>query len=239
MSFLIVELIIILVLLIFIIGLFLLIRHKVREFLLEYFGTTSLKDAIEKSNIEASETPKSLSSMENMYSDKISRDFPDLNLNELKSDAEKNIRNVLHSIETKDIKELKNKNDRVYSYVKTRIEDLKDDKVIFDDIRFHKTVLNKYEKDSGKATIVLVSSLEYFYKRGNEIGKKVQTRYRTEFIYIIDYLQLPKNVKALGINCPNCGAPVKSLGEKHCDYCGTGIIEVTKKVWIINNIKEY
>ena len=239
MSFIIVELIIILVLLVLIIGLYLLIRYKVRNFLLEYFGTTSLKDAIEKSKIEEEETPKSISSMENMYLSRIETDFPDLNLNELKSDAEKNIRNVLHSIETKDLSDLKNKNDRVYSFVKNRIEDLKDKKVIIDNINFHKTALNKYEKDSGKATITLVSSLEYYYKYDNERGRKIQTRYKTEFIYIIDYLKLPSNIKALGINCPNCGAPVKSLGNKHCDYCGTGIIEVTKKVWIINNIKEY
>ena len=70
----------------------------VRKFLKEYFGTTSLKEAIETSEIADSETQKTVYSMEPVYLEQIKRDFPTLNINELKSSAEANIRNVLHAI---------------------------------------------------------------------------------------------------------------------------------------------
>ena len=215
------------------------ITKRVREFLMTYFHTTSLKQAIENSKIEDENTHKSISSMESIYLDKIRTDFPDLNLNELKSRAEANIIDVLDTIESKKVENLNNKNEKVVAFTKHKIDDLNDTKVKIDNINVHKTLLNKYEVSSGIATITFASSLEYFFKKGNEVGHKIQTRFKTEFIYIIDSSKLNNNVKGLGLNCPNCGAPVKTLGHKHCEYCNTGILEIVKKVWIINNIKEY
>ena len=207
------------------------ITKKVREFLMTYFNTPSLKQAIENSKIEDENTQKSISSMESIYLDRIKNDFPDLNINELKSKAEANIINVLDTIESKDIEKLSNKNEKVVAFTEQKINDLKDNYIDIDNIKIHKTLLNKYDLGEGIATITFASSLEYFYK--------IQTRYKTEFIYIVDASKLHNNVKGLGLNCPNCGAPVKTLGHKHCEYCNTGIVEIVKKVWIINNIKEY
>ncbi len=44
--------------------------------------------------------------------------------------------------------------------------------------------------------------------------------------------------RALGYNCPNCGAPVKSLKQKICEYCGCGIQEYNIKVWEFNSVRE-
>ena len=38
--------------------------------------------------------------------------------------------------------------------------------------------------------------------------------------------------------CYNCGAPVRNLGMKFCEYCGTGVIEVNTRVWKFNSITE-
>ncbi len=239
MTWLIIKLLIIFLLLGGIVLFILFISRRVREFLQTYFHANTLKEAIENSKIEDENTHKSISSMESIYLDKIRTDFPDLNLNELKSKAEANIINVLDTIESKNIDKLDNKNEKVVSFTQNKIDDLKDEKVTIDNIKIHKTLLNKYEVGNGIATIQIASSLEYFYKKGNQVGHKVQTRFKTEFIYIIDASKLNNNVKGLGLNCPNCGAPVKTLGHKHCEYCNTGIIEIVKKVWIINNINEY
>ena len=115
---------------------------------------------------------------------------------------------------------------------------MKDSNVVYNHIKIHKTVVNNYEKNDSVATITLASSVEYFYKKDNEPGKKKQVRFKCEYIYIIDSLKVG-NVKALGLNCPNCGAPIKTLGHKYCEYCNTGVIDIVKKNWIINNIKEY
>ena len=38
--------------------------------------------------------------------------------------------------------------------------------------------------------------------------------------------------------CPNCGAPVTRLGSKFCEYCGSGLREISVRVWSINKITE-
>ena len=246
MGFITFNLIIIFVLLLMIIVLALVIKKKVGDFLQEYFGTRSLKKAIEISEITDSETPKTVYSMENVYLDRIKKDFPELNINELKSSAEMNIRNVLHAIETKDKNELKNKNDRIYAYVTNKIEDLKDEKFICDNINFHNTVLNKYEKKDDVATMEFQTSLEYFTKVKNKIGRKKQTRFKTQFIHVIDQKLYGENkIKVLGLNCHNCGAPIKNVDKKNCEYCKSRIIipqsgvEFVKRIWFLNNLKEY
>ena len=219
----------------------------VRKFLKEYFGTTSLKEAIETSEIADSETQKIVYSMEPVYLEQIKRDFPTLNINELKSSAEANIRNVLHAIETKDTKELQNKNEKIYSYVTSKIEDLKDDKFICDNLKFHKTVLSKYEKKNEVATMEFQTSLEYFTKeKKKKIGRKKQTRYKTQFIHVIDAKMYGEHkIRILGLNCPNCGAPIKDIDAKGCEYCSGSLIkpasgvEFVKRIWFLNNLKEY
>ena len=246
MTVFIVELLIILVLLVTIIILFLVIRKAVRKFLQEYFGTSSLKEAIEKSEITDSETPKTVYSMENVYLDQIKKDFPALNINELKSSAEMNIRNVLHAIETKDMNALRNKNDRIYAYAQSKIEDLKDDKFICDNINFHKTVLSRYEKKNEIATMEFQTSLEYFTRVKGKIGRKKQTRFKTQFIHVIDSKLYSENkIKVLGLNCHNCGAPIKDIDKRNCEYCNSKLIvsesgvEFVKRIWFLNNLKEY
>lgn len=42
----------------------------------------------------------------------------------------------------------------------------------------------------------------------------------------------------LGLNCPNCGAPISTLGHKHCEYCGSPVIEYNINVWTFSNVEE-
>ena len=58
-------------------------------------------------------------------------------------------------------------------------------------------------------------------------------------IYVIDSNQVKGSLKALGLNCPNCGAPIKSLDKKVCSYCQTGIVDLVKKSFVLNDIYEY
>ena len=246
MKVLIVELLIIFILLVVIIGIILVIRKRIADFLEEYFGTRSFKEALEKSRIADSETPKTVYSMENVYLDQIKKDFPSLNINELKSSAEMNIRNVLHAIETKDTNELRNKNDRIYAYAVSKIEDLKDEKFVCDNINFHKTVLSRYEKKNEVATMEFQTSLEYFTREKGKIGRKKQTRFKTQFIHVIDAKMYGEHrIKVLGLNCHNCGAPIKDIDKRNCEYCNSKLIvsesgvEFVKRIWFLNNLKEY
>ena len=40
------------------------------------------------------------------------------------------------------------------------------------------------------------------------------------------------------INCPNCGAPLRGVGQRVCVYCGSGTEDIVKRTWVINNIAE-
>ena len=87
--------------------------------------------------------------------------------------------------------------------------------------------------------MIFQTSLEYYLCFNGKRSKKVQDRYRVEFIYIIDSKKVHKSVKAFGLNCPNCGAPVTDIGVKVCKYCGSGTVEIVKKVWVLSNIESY
>lgn len=184
------------------------------------------------------DTPKSLFGMESTYKSLIEKDFPDLNLNELKAMAENYIIKYLNCIEHKNVVKFDYASDKMNSLLASMIDDLGRDIVSYDSIKVHKTILNRYEKNKGLATMKFQTSLEYRYKKNNGEYKKIQDRITTEFIYIIDAEQVSKSSKALGLNCPNCGAPVKNIGEKYCDYCGSGIKDIVKKTWILNNISQ-
>ena len=239
MNIVLITLVAILIVLSLIVLLIIFIIKKGKYFLQTYFDSSNLNEAIENSKLKEEETQKSISSMESIYRDKIMNDFPNLNLNELKSMAESNIYNVLDTIEKKDMNLLKNKNERISSFVQNKIDDLKDVDVNIDNIKIHKTALSKYDITDSIANIEIGTSLEYIYKEGSKESKKIQTRFKQEFIYIIDSSKVAKSSKVLGINCPNCGAPVKNIGKKYCTYCNSGIEDIVKRVWVINNIKEY
>lgn len=233
-----ITLFLIAILLVIIVIAILYIKTTISNFLEKYFGTRDLKEAIEKSEIENENTPKSLSSMETLSLSSLKKDFPELNINEIKSMAENTITNYLRSISKKKIDDIKNYNDNIKNMVLAKIEALGDNKVSYEDIKYHKTVINRYEKSKSIATLYMASALEY-YKKDNKGRKKIQDRFIVEVIYIIDPTSVDESLKLLGLNCPNCGAPITTLGEKYCRYCNTGIKDLVKRTWVINNIKEY
>ncbi len=220
----------VLILIFFIVFSYFFVKRKFEN----YFGS-SLKDILKQARIDDEEIPKSLSSMDSIYLEQVKKDFPDININEIKRLAETEILNIFKAIERKNNSLVKGK---MRSIVDSKIEDNKEKQVSYDNIKFHNTVLSKYENKDGIATITIGSSFEYIFKKDDKT-KKVQDRAKVEFIYIIDSNEVEINKKVLGINCPNCGAPVTSLGRKTCKYCGTSVVDIVKRVWTINDVKFY
>lgn len=229
----------VIILILFIIFIYLFIKSKLKKLSKHYFGTTDLKKALEISELESEKTPKSLGSMDSLYLSNLKRDFKDININELKRISESVIFEVYDAIRQKDITKLTNKNEKIISFTNSKINDLKDKNVKYSNLKIHNTVLNKYEKNNSIATIYLATAFEYYEKIDNNRKKKVQNRIKTEFIYIIDASKVKENLKAFGLNCPNCGAPIKSLNHKTCLYCKSLVIDLVKKTFILNDIYEY
>ena len=210
----------------FVVFIYFFIKNKLKNM----FGQ-DISSIIKQARIEDEMIPKSLSSMDSIYMPLLQEDFKDLNINEIKRMAEKNILDILHALETKDTSNLKGKMKKI---AEIKIEDSKKKIYTFDNIKIHNTVLSKYQRNQSIATITISSSFEYISN-----DKKVQDRAKVEFIYIIDELQLKPNQNVIGLNCPNCGAPIKMLGNKYCSYCQTGIKDIVKKSWICNDVTFY
>lgn len=214
------------------------VKRKISLFVQKYFGTSDLKKAIELSEIENQNTPKSLSGMENVSLPLVERDFPTLNINELKSRAESSIINYLNMLEKKEYSNIEYASENVKNYIISQINDLSEtDNVKYDSINIHRTILQKYEKKDNIATLYFQTGLEYMCNKNGGTMKKVQYRFETEFIYIIDADKVNIKTKGIGLNCPNCGAPIKNIGNKCCDYCGSGVVDIVKRTWYLNNIR--
>ena len=132
---------------------YLYIRRRIRNIMGD-----DLSNIIKNAREENEERPKSLSSMDSIYLTKLLEDFPEVKIDEFKSNSEKYILDYLHAVEKKDAGSLKGK---LKSLTISKIDDYKDKSVKFDNIKFQNIVLERYRKENGLAIITIGCSYEY------------------------------------------------------------------------------
>ena len=250
MTLLIIFLLLILAIMVIGIVAFLYIRQQTRKFSKELFGTSDIRQAAKEMQVEYATTPKSVSAMTSLLLPKISEDFPDFNYNEMKVRANNVLTSYLAAISAGSVGLLKDGNaelkQRLTDYIGNFTE--KNLREHFDSVHIHRTEISQYRKSAGRCIITFQSSLECFHYT-TDLGDnsvtdgsteyKYQTRYNVDLIYIQDRNKVENELDhAIGINCPNCGAPLNSLGAKVCEYCGTPIVAVNLYAWTFNNIEE-
>ena len=224
------------------------VRHKAKEFSRTIFGTEDLSDGIRQMKREYASTPKSVSGMTNLLLPKIVSDFPDFEYDEMKERAENTLTQYLRAVTQKNTAVLTDGNTELKQQLENHIQmlSIKGLWEHFDQIKIHRTEIHQYKKADGRCIITYQSALECFHYITDtssviEGSKeyKYQTKYNTDLIYIQDRNLLENELDhALGINCPNCGAPLSSLGAKKCEYCGTPVIEINIHAWSFSDIKE-
>ncbi len=228
------------------------VRHKIKRFSRAIFGTDSLIEGIKgsKQNQEQMrETPRSLHGMTSVYLPMIKKDFPEFDYDLYKRKVNSLLRSYLTAICTKKVSviaeecslTLKNK-------VQSIIDDLcsRNATQMFTEIVIHDIQIARYIKDGKTVTIVFEASVGYYSyiadSEGNTVfgskDDKMQTVYEVELVYVQDADKIDSHASALGVNCPNCGAPIKNLGEKFCEYCGTAVTEVNIRAWKFNSVEE-
>ena len=216
-------------------------------------GHANMKELIKAAknarNVEMQEyaREKNVSGITRLIEPTIIEDFGDFNKEYLYSKVEQNLRKIFNCIEDKNISNVQNDNDLIYILpsLREKIADLRGNNVNvrYDDVKFHAHAIKNYMKTQGKATIIISSTVEYYYrndstKKDKFADIKKQTRYTTEFVYIYDETKFRANVRALTISCPNCGAPLTKLGAGNCSYCGTYIKPINLKGWYMVSYKE-
>lgn len=225
------------------------IKRKIRDFSRQVFGTNTLKEGFENMETEYATTPKSVSAMTSLVLPRITKDFPDFSYDEMKEKAENLLTSYLLSIHNFNPGQLSEGN----SELKTKLENAililknKDQREYFGSIKIHRTELSAYTKRAGRCIVTFQSSVQYYHYIQDGEGRLVsgskdtlfQSKYETDLIYIQDRSVVEGELESsIGINCPNCGAPITNLGQKFCEYCGTGVVELNIHAWSFSDVRE-
>lgn len=222
------------------------IRNKIQKFSQAAFGTNSLTEGLNRQADELAATPKSVSGMTRLMEPQIVRDFPDFVWQEFKHRAENMLTLALLAITAEDEGRMEAASEDMRRQVENRIAGNRAMGVreVYDNIRIHQTEIANYRKDHGKCVITIQSAVEYYHYRTAADGRvtegskerKQQTRYNMELIYIQDADAAAGN--AVGAVCPHCGAPIRTLGNPVCEYCGSAVQLINIKVWSLHNFYE-
>lgn len=138
--------------------------------------------------------------------------------------------------------------DAFRSGLRQRIENLKNQgkSECYLDIKIHRTGIRSYEKNSGTRAITFQTALEYLHyiKQNDTViygdsNVIKQARYNIEVIYVMDEDKLAsRDSNSFGMVCQNCGAPVKTLGNRNCAFCGVYLKPVDMRLWRADRITE-
>ena len=192
--------------------------------------------------------PKSVTGMTSVYLPQIERDFPGFNYPVFRQRAENTLREIFRSLDSGKLQGMEDVSEELREQVRLRIEDNRASgrSEHYRDIVLHQTEISRYEKREGRCIITLQTAVGYRYYalEGGQVtdGSReydTQTKYNVELHYLQDVSKLAgSSATAIGVTCPNCGAPVTAMGVKTCEYCGTGIIPIEDRVWKINRYEE-
>lgn len=228
------------------------VKLKIKKFSRAVFGTDSIIDGIKgcKQNQEAMrETPRSLHGMTSVYLPMIKKDFPEFDFELYKSKVGSLLRSYFNAISSKKVSGI---TEEATLTLKNNVQGIIDEfnsrnaTQNFDEINLYETQIARYIKNGKTVNIVFEVSVGYYSYVTDSSSKvifgskdaKMQAVYEVELVYVQDVDKLDSHAEALGINCPNCGGPIKNLGEKFCEYCGTAVTEVNIRAWKFNSVTE-
>ena len=237
------------------------VRKQVRLLSMAVFGTSSLREGLERQADLLGETPRSVSGMTRLCLPQIEADFPEFHWAQWRQMCENFLKAYLTALECQDTAVLEGASEELKRQTQLEIDDRKRRGVreVYGQVKIHQTEIARYQKEAGLCIIRLQSAVEYYYEErptdgaGAESGKRSgrgkkppvpggpvrqQTRYNMELAYIQDVTKAGDYATALGAVCPNCGAPITRLGAKFCEYCKTGVVPIDVRVWKLHRIEK-
>lgn len=245
-----VILVLILLIVIGVAGIVFYVSHKLKQLSYTFFGTTNLTQSARAVREEYATTPKSISAMTSILLPQIMSDFPDFNYDEMKNRSDMVLTEYIRGVSERRTGTLKDGNAELKQQLENKVESLKARGLYerHDGFRIHRTEITQYRKVDGRCIITFQSSAECTHYVESEDTHslvegskdyKYQTRYNVDLIYVQNRDIVEQELdNALGVNCPNCGAPLKSLGAKVCEYCGTPVVEINIHAWSFSAVTE-
>ena len=204
------------------------IVSKIRHLSRTLFGTSSLIEGIQgvkEDQEQMRETPRSLHGMTSVYMPMIKKDFPELDVEQYMNKTRSLLRNYFSAVESKRLGVIAEEvTPNFTNYVQGIIDQLSSvaNTQHYEDVNIYDVQIARYIKNGATVTILFEASVGYF-------------SYVTDMNNEVTF---GSRATALGVNCPNCGAPVKTLGEKFCQFCGTAIKEINIRSWKFNSVNE-
>lgn len=213
------------------------------------YGTSDIIQGIKKQQYEYSTTPKTVSAATSLYLPQIKKDFPEFSYEEAGTRARNALVSYLRAIDQNNPTLLTEGSDELKDQLRHRINMLRDvgQREQFDKISLHQTAISRYFKEAGRCSIVFQTSLQYKHSLHGADGSLLkgnpesleQSRYNVTMAYVQDAdMSNDGRDYALGLTCPQCGAPVTNLGQKVCEFCGSGLVPVTRMTWNVVDIQE-
>ena len=222
------------------------VKRKLQSFSRALFGTSDFVEGWNRQADMLAETPKSVSSMTRIMEPQIHRDFPEFSWEEFKHKAENMLTSAFLAISANNPGRLVDASEDIKKQVTNIVETNRLNGIgeTYSDINIYQTEIANYTKANGKCVITIQSAVGYLHYKtqdgrviDGDKNRKTQTKYNMELVYIQD-ADLTTLDNAVGTTCPNCGAPVKNLGNKFCEYCGLRITPVNIKVWSLHKFYE-
>ncbi len=229
---------------------FIYIKKKLSDYSRAFYGTSDIKEGIDRVKSEMEQTPKSVSAMTSIFLPKIMKDFPEFNYDEMRAMSKDVLTGYLMAVNSMDISSFKYDGIDLRNKLEQHIMKLSSKSMCehYENIKIHRTEISNYKNTKGRCIITFQSSVEALHYVSDGSGRviegdseyKLQTKFDTDLIYIQDRdLVDDTESSSLGLTCPNCGGPVKSLGAKVCEYCGSGIVELNIRSWEFCEIRRW
>ena len=199
----------------------------------------------------STESARSVHGMTDIYLPLIQKDFPDFDYDVFKGRVEGVLKSYFAAITAKDDGLLSpDCSQSIRNTVIGLIHELEAKDYVHEhrEVTVHQMEIARYLKNGPTVTILFnaaVGMYDYVTDANGKVvmgnsEKKSQKLFDVALVYAQDpdKMSVSSMTTAMGVNCPNCGAPITNLGQKYCNYCGTGIREINVRSWSFEYIQE-
>lgn len=221
------------------------IKHKLNSVTRRYLGMGlgETADLLGKGLRDEVTTPRSISNVSAMYKPPLMRDFPDMTYERFLEMANTALVSILTAIEKENADSISNVTDSLKSQVRDRIHDNAERNLVehFDDIQIHRTAIADYKSGTDKAEArfeISFQCVHFFAGKDKRPDNPTQLAASVTLSYGREFAEDSSSL-TYSHNCPNCGAPIYSVGGKmmKCTYCGTGVTEEVYKSWLVSTYR--
>ena len=191
---------------------------------------SNLIGQIQRATEEAEHTPKSLSGSESLHRQKLMKDFPEFDFDA----AKQIISGVLSGYFT--ILSERSGTDRIEknctpAFITELESKIISENKVYSNFKIHRIVVSDYRKNHDEAILTYQAALQYQFS-----GKAVtQWVYEIKYVY---YLAEGGDNENASLTFEYCGAPISSVGNKVCEFCGSEIHASVERTWKINKISK-